>query len=672
MSRLLPAVLLSAVAASPAAAAPFTAADMMKLMRISDPQPSPDGQWVLYTAVKVESSGAKNSDLWLVSAKGAAPRKLTDSPKADTRGRWSPDGKRVAFVSTRDGSSQVWMLDPRAPGAATKVTSLPTEAAGVLWAGNDKLVVTSEVYPSCADMACNAAKLAEDAKEKSSARVYDSLPVRFWDSWLGPRRSHLLLVDLKGKVLRDLTAGGERDVPPHQVEGPDDYAVSPDGSEVCFGRKDDPALALSTNADLWVVPTAGGAPKKIAAHPGYDGGPRYSPDGTRIAYRAQMRGGYESDRQRLMVYERASGKETDLTPDFDRMVDDFTWSRDGKTLYFGAIENGAIPLFSVPAVGGAVTPVAGSGGTWGEVQALDNDTLVAGLASYTHPSEIWMVATDGSFRAALTRMNEDTLRPFRLRPAESVTYTGAAGKPVQAWIVRPSDFDATKKYPLLVLVHGGPQGLWNDGWTYRWNAQVFANAGYVVFAPNPRGSFGAGSEFTDDINHDWGGKAYEDVMKGTDYAESLPYVDKTRTAAAGASYGGYMIEWIAGHTTRFKALVAHDGTFDLEAMAHSTEELFFPEWEFKGPYWTHPDIYREHSPHRFISAFKTPTLVVHGELDYRVPVEQGLGMFTALQRQGVPSRLVVFPDENHWVLKPNNSVRWYKEVLGWLDQWVKP
>jgi dipeptidyl aminopeptidase/acylaminoacyl peptidase len=298
--------------------------------------------------------------------------------------------------------------------------------------------------------------------------------------------------------------------------------------------------------------------------------------------------------------------------------------------------------------------------------------LFATAAALTHPAEIYRVGTDGAALSAVTHANDSVLEPFHLLPGESVRYPGAAGKTVQAWVVKPADFDPARRYPLLVLIHGGPQGEWGESWSYRWNPQVFASAGYVVFMPNPRGSIGWGQEFIDDINGDWGGRAYEDVLKGTDFAEALPYVDKGRTAAAGASYGGYMVDWIAGHTDRYRVLVSHDGVFDLRSMYGATEELWFPEWEFRGPYWARREMYERWSPSNFVQNFKTPTLVVHGELDYRVPLEQGLGMFTALQRRGVPSRLLVFPDEGHWVLQPANAVRWYQEVIGWLDRWMRP
>ncbi len=667
MKRFVP--MLAVLAAVPAAAAPFTATEMMKLQRLAEPQVSPDGKWVLYSQTEVDlAANARNSDLWIVPAAGGAPRRLTRNARSDTRGRWSPDGSRVAFLSTRGGGGQVYVMDLTG-GEPRPVTSMATEAGGFSWIDDKTLLVVSDVHPDCPDAACNM-KRTEEAGKPSTARAYDSLLFRHWDTWDDGRVSHLFVVPLDGGEPRDLTPGG-RDVPPWTLAGADDYAVSPDGREVCFARNDDAVPALSTNAELYVAPVAGGDARKITGSPGYDGAPQYSPDGTRIAFHAQMRAGYEADRWRLMVHDRRTGATRNLTEAFDRHVDSFTWSPDSKTLYFTAEDAGRSPVYAVPAEGGAVKELVG-GASFGDVQAAaDGRTLVVTRASFTQPPEIYRVGVDGSGPAPLTRANDAILAGFGLRPAESVTYTGAVGKSVQAWIVKPPDFDPARKYPLLVLIHGGPQGAWTDSWTYRWNAQIFAAAGYVVLLPNPRGSSGFGQEFMDDINADWGGRAYEDVMKGTDYAESLPYVDKGRTSAAGASYGGYLVDWIAGHTDRFRALVSHDGVFDLASMYGATEELWFLDWEFKGPYWDNPEMYERWSPSRFVRNFKTPTLVVHGELDYRVPLEQGLAMFTALQRQGVPSRLVVFPDENHWVLKPANSVRWYQEVISWLGRWSR-
>lgn len=673
----------SAEAQAPATAASpgprFTAAEMMALDRISDPQLSPDGAWVACAMTDVDlAANTRNSDLWLVSLEGTAPpRRLTSHPRSDTRPRWSRNGRRIAFLSAREGTSQVHVID-LAGGEPRRVTSLATGANGVLWIDDATLLVASDVYPECNkaagegaathDEACNKQKL-DAAGKPDSARVYDHLLFRHWDTWEDQRRTHLLVVPIQGGAIRDLTPG-ERDVPPFSLGGPEDYAVSPDGREVAFARKDEPVEALSTNAELYVVPVAGGAARKVAGSAGYDGGPQYSPDGRSLAFRAQERAGYESDRWRLKVHDRATGATRALTEEMDRHVEGFAWAPDSRTIYFTASDAGRDPIFAVPAGGGPIKKVAD--GTFAELQASARGRdLVATRAALTHPSEVWRIdPTTGSARP-LTRVNDAHLARFGLRPGESVTYVGAAGKDVQAWIVKPPDFDPARRYPLLVLIHGGPQGVWADGWSYRWNPQVFASAGYVVFLPNPRASVGWGQAFVDDINADWGGQAYEDIMKGTDFAEALPYVDKGRTVAAGASYGGYMVNWIAGHTDRFRALVSHDGVFDLRSMYGGTEELWFVEWEFRGPFWDQPELYERLSPSAYVKNFKTPTLVIHGELDHRVPIEQGLAMFTALQRRGVPSRLLVFPDENHWVLKPANSVRWYREVIAWLDRWAK-
>jgi dipeptidyl aminopeptidase/acylaminoacyl peptidase len=673
MSPRLPALLALGLAwiAPPAAhaAPPFTATEMMKLKRLADPQVSPDGSRVAFALTEVDlAGGRRNTDLWLVAVAGGEPRRITSNPASDSRPRWSPDGTRIAFLSARDGGSQVWALD-LAGGEPRKLTSLATGVDVFEWIDARRLLVLAEVFPDCgADDACNAKRLAEAGKP-SSARAYDDLLFRHWDTWDDGRRNHLLVVPVEGGAAIDLTLGAD-DAPPFSLGG-EDWAVSPDGQEACFSRKDRKDEAWSTNADVFVVPTAGGAPKRVSEAAGYDGGCRYSPDGSLLAWRAQLRAGYEADRWRLVVLDRKTGSKRTLTEPLDRAVESFVFSPDSRMVYFTAEEAGRSHVFSVPAAGGTIATVLG-GGSFGDLSVLpDGKTLVGTQVALTHPAEIVRFGADGKGLSRVTRTNDAPLAPFSLRPGESVTYTGAAKKSVQAWVVKPPDFDPAKKYPLLVLVHGGPQGAWTDGWTYRWNAQVFAGAGYVVFMPNPRGSTGWGQEFTDDINRDWGGRAFEDVMKGTDFAEALPYVEKGRTAAAGASYGGYMINWIAGQTDRFKALVSHDGVFDLVSMYGSTEELWFPEWEFGGPYWANPGGYSRYNPRDFVKNFKTPTLVVHGEKDYRVPVEQGLAMFTALRRQGVPARLLVFPDENHWVLKPANSVRWYDEMIGWLDRWTK-
>jgi len=456
-------------------------------------------------------------------------------------------------------------------------------------------------------------------------------------------------------------------VPPYP--GPNDFDISPDGSEIAFGRNDDKEESASTNADLFAAPVAGGPAKRIAAAPGFDGLPVYSPDGSMIAYHAQLRAGFEADRWRLFVYDRKTGTSKNLTESFDRNVDEIAWSPDSKTIYFTAGDGTANPLFSIPTGGGSPKKIADGHLTQLSI-SRDGTKAIMALDSLNKPADIVSVDLPSGKTTRLTTTNDTAVASFALTPSESVTYKGALGKDVQAWITKPANFDPAKKYPLVVIVHGGPQSVFADSWSYRWNPQVFAGAGFVVFMPNPRGSVGFGQAFTDDVSKDWGGKAYEDVMKGTDFATALPYVDKDRVLAAGASYGGYMVNWMCTQTKRFKAFVSHDGLYNLESMAAATEEQWFTDWDLGGPPWKDRSQYEKYSPHRFVTACTTPTLIIHNDKDYRVPVDQGIQFFTALQRLGVPSRLVMFPEENHWVLKAENSVRWYDEVLGWLKKWA--
>ncbi|MET0553606.1 MAG: S9 family peptidase, partial [Vicinamibacteria bacterium] len=459
-----PAAVLFAAVSAAAAPPPFTPTEMMKLQRVGDPQVSPDGSQVVYVATSVSLGGNnQNADLWLVPTAGGEPRRLTNHPLGDNRPRWSPDGKRIGFLSRRSGTPQVFAVETNGD-EPRKLTAVETGVSSFVWIDDEHLLVTSDVYPECAErkppaaaVVCNKEK-ADEAGKPSTARVYDHLLYRHWDTWEDGKRSHLLVVPTDGGDARDLTPG-ERDVPPFDVGGPDGFAVSPDGREVAFVRNDDPVEAISTNADIFVVPTAGGAAKKVASGPGYDGAPRYSPDGSLLAYRSQPRAGYEADRWRLMVYDRKGGGTRELTQGFDLQVESFAWSPDSKTLYFTAAQDGRDPLFAVPAAGGAVKRL--SEGTFSDLSVGgDGKLVVTTSVSLTHPPEVVRIASTGAAPTRLTNVNDAALHPFALRAGESVTYPGAAGKQVQAWIVRPPDFDPAKKYPLLVLIHGGPQGVW--------------------------------------------------------------------------------------------------------------------------------------------------------------------------------------------------------------------
>jgi len=655
----------------------FTVEEMLKLRRVSDPQLSPDGRFVAYVVTDVSLEKNKRvNHLWVVPSAGGEPMALVHDDKPDTSPRWSPDGKRLAFLSTREDGSQVWVVDMaqgRAVGKPRQVTKVATEVSSFAWSPDGRwLAFASDVFPTCSSAACNKQALKEFEDRSSKARVFDQLLYRHWVSWKEGRFSHLFLIPSDGSSEpRDLTPGAA-DVPPFSLGGPDDYAFSPDSKEIAFARKTDAVEAISTNSDLFLLDVANPAaePRKITANPAADGGPAYSPDGRYIAYRAQQRPGFEADRWQLMLYDRKSGEHRSLTAEWDRSADSYAWSPDSKALHVTAEEAGEGVLFTVDLSGQAPRRIMG-GGTVGDVRgSADGATLVFTRHTLDRPTEIYRVSAKDGRLDALTRTNP-SLAAFKLRPAEKVWFEGAGGTKIQAWVVKPPDFVEGRKYPLLYLVHGGPQNSWHDGWTFRWNAQVFASAGYVVFMPNPRGSTGFGQQFTDDISGDWAGKVYEDLMKGADFAEALPYVEKGRTGAAGASYGGYMMNWFLGHTTRFKAIVTHASVYNLTSMYGVTEELWFPEWDLKGTPWTNPDLYARLSPHTYAKDFKTPTLVTHGELDFRVPIGEGLQLFTALQRQGVPSRMVYFPDEGHWINKPANAALWYNEFLKWMDRWVK-
>jgi len=670
---------LALVVAAPfvfAQKAPFDAAAMMQLSRISDPQISPDGKTVAFVVQTIDIDANKRpKHIYTVPLEGGAPKRLTDVGDSNERPRWSKDGK-LFYVSDRSGTPQVWRMD--ADGTNSRgITSLSTGAGGVLPSPDGKMILfTSDVFPSCgADDACNKKLLDEQKASKVKAHLITSLLYRHWTQWQGLTRSHLLAMPIDGGTVVDLTPGN-RDVPPFSLGGPDDYAISPDGKEVCFTMNTDEVLATSTNTDLFVVPITGenaDKPRRITPNVAADSGPQYSPDGKYIAYRAQTRSGYESDRQRLMVLERATGRLNSLTETLDRSVDSFTWLPDSTRLFFTVVDRGRQGIQTVAVTGGGLRVVASGNSFLDDITFTpDGKTMVFTRQSGSSPSEIVRVSSTGGAPVSLTHINDSVLSSHQLTALEELFTDVGDGIQIQSFVVKPPTFDPGKKYPALMLIHGGPQGEWGESWTYRWNAQVFAAAGYVVVMPNPRGSFGYGQAFTDVVNHDWGGKPYDDIMAVTDKVSKLSYVDPDRMVAAGGSYGGYMVDWILGHTNRFKALVSHAGVYDLRSEAGETEELWFPYWEFAGMPWDNPEMYVRWSPSQFAKEFKTPALVTHGELDFRVPFGQGLQLFTALQLQKVPSELLIFPDEGHWILKPQNSMLWYKTFIDWVDRWAKP
>jgi len=677
------------LSAQPAAKKPFTFEDMMSLKRIGGPVVSPDGKWVLFAAVDVDlKENKRTSHLWVVPVAGGVARQLPPTPAGESGGRWSPDGKSYLFLSATEGSSQVWIsgfdsASGMPNGAPKKITSISSEADGAIWSPDGKnIVFTSEVFPGCMDDACNKFSDQERANSKVKAMVFEHLLFRHWNHYSAGKRSHLFVAPAEGGVARDLTPG-DHDVPPFSLGGQDAYAISPDGQEVAFTSNWDEVGATSTNNDIFVVPITGGEPKKLSTSPGSDSTPLYSPDGKWLAWRMQKRAGYESDRFRLIVYDRTSGQIRNLTEDFDQWVETIAWSPDSKTIYFTSENKGEAPIYRLD-VDAANAPPSAARIRANAIQEItrgvnddlsvtpDGKTLVFSRLSAQAPNEVYKMDLDSKKVEELSRLNDTVLAKVAMQPVESFWFAGASGTNIQGFLVKPPDFDKDKKYPVKFLIHGGPQGQWGNEWSYRWNAELFAADGYVVIMVNPRGSTGYGQAFVDGVNKDWGGKPYIDLMNGLDYAEkTYPFIDKGRECALGASYGGYMINWILGHTNRFKCLVSHDGMFNTESAYGTTEELWFAEWEFGDTVWANREGYRKWSPHLFAAQFKTPTLVIHGQLDYRLDISEGFQLFTTLQRLKVPSKMLYFPDEGHWVLKPQNSELWYKTVNGWVDSYLK-
>jgi dipeptidyl aminopeptidase/acylaminoacyl peptidase len=676
-------MLVASLLGGPASAAethPFSVHDMLAMERISDPRVSPDGSSVVFVVRTTDLEANKGrSDLWLAATNGSGARRLTTHEANDTQARWAPDGKSLFFVSSRTGSPQVFRLSLEG-GEPQPVTSLPLDVDALEVApGGRHLIFSMAVVPGKTP-AETAARQAEQAKRKASGRLYDRLFVRHWDAWEDGTRNHLFSYELASRALVDLMPRMEADTPEKPFGGSEQYAVSPDGRTVVFGTKDvGREEAWSTNFDLYAAPIDGSAaPRKLTTNPAWDTQPRFSPDGKTLAYLAMSRPGYEADRFKIVLRDWAAGTErtidlrADASESGDRSPADLAWSADGKELYATADHLGNHALFAVDPATGQARVVVGDGHV-ASPQPMSGGRVLYGRNSLLGPTELFVVNAGRLARTPperITSLNDERVARARFGKPEPFTFAGARTT-VHGWLVRPADFDPAKKYPVAFLIHGGPQGSFGNDFHYRWNPQAYAGAGYAAVMVDFTGSTGYGQAFTDGIRNDWGGAPFEDLMKGLDHAlGAYSFLDRDRLCALGASYGGYMINWIAGKTDRFKCLVSHDGNLDEHSAYYMTEELWFPEWEHGGPAWENPEGYTKHSPMALVKNWKTPMLVIHSEKDYRVVYTQGLATFTALQRKGIPSKLLVFPDENHWVLKPANSILWHETVLGWLDQWA--
>jgi len=671
-------LLLAALAAAPAAARPFTADDLVGLRRIAEPAVSPDGRMAAFALRETDLAANRGRwDVWLLdlAKPGAMPQPFQTDPANDSAPAFAPDGKTVYFLSSRGGSAQVWAARV-AGGAARKVTDLPVDVGGFSVAPTgDRLAIWAEADTGCADLDC-AAKRAEPVAGRGSARTYDRLFARHWDSWAGATRSRLFTVRIGAVPAKEATLVSGNlvgDVPSKPSGGGEEIAWSPDGRMLYFAlREAGRSEPWSTNLDIFAVPADGSkAPDNLTPlNKATDTLPAISPDGRTMAYAAMARPGYEADKLTIWLRDLKSGAIRPLAQAWDRSVDSIAWSADGGSLYVTANSMGAKPAFKVDSWTGKVLPLTTSGSV-SAVVPMPRGALIT-MDGLTEPADLFVSNEYGALRQ-VTNINADKLAGISWARPEQMRFEGANGDPVYAWVLQPPGLKPGQKAPLAFLVHGGPQSSFGNGWSYRWNPQVWAGAGYAVVMVDFHGSTGYGQAFTDSINNDWGGKPLEDLKRGLAAAGArYPWIDTANACAAGGSYGGFMMNWIAGQwPDGFKCLVNHAGIFDQRSMYYGTEELWFPEWEFGGPYFARPENYERWNPATFVTAWKTPMLVIHGQLDFRVPYLQGLQSFTALQRQGIDSRLVVFPDEHHWILKPQNSLQWHREALGWLDRHLK-
>jgi dipeptidyl aminopeptidase/acylaminoacyl peptidase len=654
---------------------PFSVHDMLAMDRLSDSQVSPDGKLIVFTLRKTDLEADKGrTDIWLISTDGTGLRRLTSHPGADYNPRWSSDGRSVLFISTRSESAQVWHIAIDG-GEAQQVTDLPLDVGNLLVSPDGRnIAFTMEVFPDCKTIEQTKERLDEIDNRKTSGRIYDKIFIRHWDTWKDGRRSHLFVMPIEGGDAVDLMWGMDADTPSKPFGGPEEITFTPDGKGLVFSARDaGRAEPWSTDFDLYFIPVDGSSPMKCLTgeNKAWDTNPVFSPDGRTLAYLAMERAGYESDRLRIVLLSWPSGRKRVLTEDWDRSPSSICFSPDGKTIYTTATNLGQKSLFAVSVKDGSVRTIVKDGRIGSP--ALAAGRIIYDMSTLSSPVELYSVKPDGRSIRRITKINEEKVAAARMGKYEQFTFKGWNDETVYCYVVMPVDFSPSKKYPVAFLIHGGPQGSFGNSFHYRWNPQAYAGADYAAVMVDFHGSTGYGQAFTDSIRGDWGGKPLVDLQKGLTAAlKRYRWMDGDRVGALGASFGGYMINWISGNwPDRFKCMVNHDGNIDERMAYFDTEELWFPEWDHIGTPWDNPAGYEKHNPVNFVKNWKTPMLVIHGALDYRVADTQGIGTFNALQRLGIPSKLLYFPDENHWVLKPNNSILWHETVIGWLDKWLK-
>ncbi len=654
---------------------PFSVHDMLAMDRISDPKVSLNGKWIVFVLRKTDLEANKGrTDLWLVGADGTELRQLTTHPDTDSNPCWAPDSKSVYFISTRSGSSQVWQIQIDG-GEARQITDEPLDVGNLIISRDGKYIAfTMEMFPDCNTPAETKNRLDEIEKRKASGRIYEKIFVRHWDTWKDGRRSHLFVMPADGGQATDVMQGMDADTPSKPFGGPEEITFAPDGKSVIFtAREVGHEEPWSTDFDLYLAPIdCSQSPKCLTEdNKAWDTNPVFSPDGKTLAYLAMTRPGYESDRIRVVLCPWPKGKPKILTEKWDRSPSSLCFSADGTTLYATATNLGQRSLFAINVKTAEVKTIVKEGSIGSP--SVVGSRIIYSMNNLRAPTELYSIKPDGSDVRQITNINKGKIAAARMGQYEQITFKGWNDETVCCYVVKPVDFDPDKKYPIAFLIHGGPQGSFGNMFHYRWNPQTYAGAGYAAFMVDFHGSTGYGQAFCDSIRGDWGGKPLVDLRKGLSAAlERYPWADGDRVGALGASFGGYMINWIAGNwPDRFRCLVNHDGNIDERMAYFDTEELWFPEWDHLGTPWDNPEAYEKHNPVNFVNSWKTPMLVIHGALDFRVADTQGLGTFNALQRRGIPSKLLHFPDESHWVLKPHNSILWHETVIDWLDQWLK-
>ena len=654
---------------------PFSVHDMLAMDRISGQQVSPDGRQIVFVVRKTDSEANRGrTDLWLVHTDGTGLTQLTTNPAGDFSPRWSADGKFIYFLSTRSGSSQIWKLNVSG-GEAQQVSDLPLDVDNLLLSPDgQQFAFTMAVFPDCETIQCTTQKLADKRNSKASGIIFERLFIRHWDVWEDGRRSHVFVMPTAGGEAVDIMPGMDADSPSKPFGGAEEITFTPNSKAVIFtARNVGIKEPWSTDFDLYLAPIDGSKPPQCLTeqNEAWDTTPAFSPDGKTLAYMAMQRPGYESDRFRIVLRPWPNGQKRVLTEKWDYSPRNILWARNGKTIYTTASNRGQVSLFAIDVKSGTAKILVEEGTV--RSPQLAGTRIIFGRDYLKSPVELYSIKSSGKNQRQITHINAEKVAAARMGDYEQFTFKGWNDESVSCYVVKPIDFDATKKYPVAFLIHGGPQGSFGNDFHYRWNPQAYAGAGYAAVMVDFHGSVGYGQKFTDSIRGDWGGKPLEDLQKGLAAALArYPWMDGEHVGALGASFGGYMINWIAGNwPDRFKCLVNHDGNLDERMAYYATEELWFPEWDHEGTPWDNPQSYEKQNPINFVKNWKTPMLIIHSAKDFRVVVTQGMSTFTALQRRGIPSKFLYFPDEDHWVQKPQNSILWHETVIGWLDKWVK-